>query len=284
MNPAGYMTVQVSTDGGATWNDTGFGGVNYNQTVLVSLYDGGGGNDTATNLTVLGYLRPTYVGTTNDLRGQINRIDDPIYYDGRDAVNVETANSLATAVRAGWANDDAQSDVNLNSHDVLYDAVWRGHVEAGQWQLQANHQPVLTADRGTSAGAQPVIETLTVTTNLTFSIQADETPTVQYVTNLTTGVWANLPGQTSYFSNSLYWVQSPIPPGVTDQSYFRAYTSGTNIVSANFTVRGTLTVPTIQVTNLVLSVTSAPPINATSPAVWFAVTNNGVGYKVGGFQ
>lgn len=234
MNPSGTMNVEVSTDGGATWSGTGYNGVTFNQTVLVSIYDGGGGDDTATNLLIYGFERPTYAGITNDYRNQIFKVDDPSVGDPREAANVETASSVATQVRAYWSNDKAKSDVNLDLHDLIFGPVFREHVESGVWQLKANNLPLISVTPGSSAGTPPDIESIAINgTNLLFSVLTTESPKIQYKINLSDALWTDLPSQTSWYSNSLWWVSAPAPNDVTStNAYFRAYIAGTNAVAA----------------------------------------------------
>ena len=280
LSPENYMLVEVSSDGGATWDY----GATYKTSVLVSIYDPGAGNDTCTNLIVYGYKRPSLVGATNDFVGQFVLLDDA-GTNSRSAVNVSTATSIANQRMAFWANNAAVGDVNLNSHSLNFSKSWSQGVNTnGQWFLADTFLgEILSVKAGSGSGGNaPVIESLAVTTNLLFTVLADSQPYIQQSTNLSD--WVLLSGQSSYYSNSLYWVSAPIPPEGTNALMFRAYVNGSNMVPSTVALAANVTIPQLTLTNLTLSVTSAPPSNPSTPVVWFTVTNAGVAYKIGGFQ
>jgi len=242
--PTGSVTVQISTDGGNTWNNSG--GVTV--PCLVSLYDSGAEADGATNLTVYSYVNPTVVGQTNDLTSQTLLVTSST--DPRSVCSVATAATSAAAAVPLWANSPAVNNVNLSGHSLIMSGDWTFNtVTESTLNLTGDGNIIASFNPGVVSGSKCVFQNLTKTgTNLTFQLSSPSTPTIQYETNLSASAWATLPSQSNWFAGGYYFVSAPALASVTN-CFFRGSTVGSNSVPATVTIHAQLKADAIIFTN-----------------------------------
>jgi len=113
--------------------------------------------------------------------------------------------------------------------------------------------------------------------------------TAYYSVIIAGGFFANPPAL-NYASTASLIVTNPTATEVVEQIIGNNIQTGdlldfwvNGAKEANVSSNGQFTVPTLLVTNLTLTTTSAAPVS-TTPVVWFAFTNAGKLYKVGGCQ
>ena len=243
MMPPTYPSLQISTDGGATWQT----GSPQTVPTLVSLYDASGNVDGFTNLIVNSFINPSVIGGTNDLTSQTVLVTTTA--DGRSAVNVGSANSIAANAVTLWAASPAVADVNLAGHGLVMNSVWENLTSGYNLIFRANGSDFATFTPAVVSGTAPSFVKLTKSgALLTFQLTAVDVPNIQYKTNLTVTGWTDLPSQTNSFASGFWFVTAPAITNAAN-CFFRAGIAGTNSVSAKVSVAAQFFAASLILTN-----------------------------------
>ena len=247
-NPPTQAFPQISRDGGATWLTA----TSSTSPVIVSLYNNSGNNDTATNVTVYGYVAPDNVGKTNDFGGQVVFADMKTG-DVREIVNRAGAATIAANAAAQWASSPAVAPVNLNGYALTFNATWTAQPIGSALDFGG---VLKLTPKITSSGSNAYIAGFTVTSNLTFKIQANgsNTPSIFYCTNLISPSWSTLTQSSNWTSGGYFFITAAKPAAA--QSFFKATaTVATN--NAAVTVTGDLSATSFTGSGVGLTFTNA---------------------------
>ena len=231
MTPPTYPSLQISTDGGATWQT----GSPQTVPTLVSLYDASGNVDGFTNLIVNSFVNPSVIGGTNDLTSQTVLVTTTA--DGRSAVSVTTAGGIASSAAAQWATHPATADVNLNGFAIVHSSRFKTVTRTADLAIQADGADFETFTPAITGGAAPFINQISVVdkTNLIFKVSASESPGFRYLITAPTAAvtWTNLTLTTNWQSGGYYFAGATMPiTGGNVACLFEASVSGTNTAAA----------------------------------------------------
>lgn len=253
LTPATLPTIELSTNGGSTW----FRAEQTTVPAVVSIYKGDSLAGGLTNLTVFSYINPNAVGSTNDYRQQTTLVTQTSA--GESAVNVTGAHVIGATEAAKWANYSAVASVNLAGKDLVASVDWLFSFTNSQMRLKYRGADMLTLTGPVTTNDPPVMLTISKAgTNLTLTVQALSTPTVQYRTNLSAGAWATLPGQSAVESGGAWTVTAPVPNVTATEMFFRAYVTGGQASPGIVTLGGALKI----------TATARPAITGSDGVLW----------------